>query len=165
MGQKYVNIWTLFDIDDVFTRLCREPADNPTGKIINHLRWERGFVLKPTDIHFRKQNLTRTMHIQTHHRTHSFGEMINLQWAKNKQAQFMRFTQSGKPHAHPTDEIAILVSGSGWTRVGAQDIYTDTPGQQVRIPAKTSHYMIPETDMTMLIIYPEGKDVTECELR
>lgn len=94
----------------------------------------------------------------------SFGEMLTASW-KSSEVQLMTFTSQGSPHVHDTSEVALLLSGKGTVIVGKEKYKVSTAGQKVEIPQKTPHYMIPDGEMTMLIYYPNGKQLAGCRAR
>lgn len=87
----------------------------------------------------------------------SFGEMeIILKQNGKISAEFLTFTNPGRPHKHPQYESFFVFSGEGKIHSG-EEIYQVSEGSLVTINPNTSHYMIPEGGvMTGLLWYHDS---------
>lgn len=89
-------------------------------------------------------------------RSTSFGRMKRLRMPAGllAQAEVMQFDSSGRAHEHQVMEVAVCVSGSGAVVVGNECVRVE-PGDDVRIPPQTRHYMIPDdgAPLCMMILY------------
>lgn len=86
-------------------------------------------------------------------RTTSFGTMETV-YAKDGEvvAEVLVFSRPGRAHVHDLWEICYVTGGHGVIVNGDEEIKVKK-GQVCRIKPGTSHWMIPEDDMEVLIVY------------
>ena len=85
-----------------------------------------------------------------------FGAMerLSIDGYLSGRFEVMRFERSGDAHAHPFDEVAVCVSGTG--HVYVQGVaHGVMPGDHVVIKAGDQHFMVPSglDPLCMMILY------------
>lgn len=88
-------------------------------------------------------------------RTTSFGTMETLLERDGKiVSELLFFDKEGRGHSHDVWEHCYILNGEGTIVVGEDEIYVKK-GDICKIPPATNHWMIPNPEFEILLVYAE----------
>lgn len=85
----------------------------------------------------------------------SFGTMeILLERDGKVISELMQFKKEGRSHSHSEWENCFVINGEGTVIIGEKEQYVKK-GSVCKIPPHTGHWMIPNQNLEILIVYSE----------
>lgn len=82
----------------------------------------------------------------------SFGKISRFYNGSELEYEYLEFEQSGRFHEHDVFEVVKVIKGSG--RIETEEEFIEIfEGNSYIIPPKTSHRMIPNREMSLIVTY------------